>query len=265
MLVKDVAIKYFYAGQAIRRKRDFAATDIKLLPFMSVCMCETGKYLFEIEGKSIELLPGQAILIPSNQRHTVTHVFNENGEMWHKWFFIDAVIDDKYNLDDIFSFPLLLPDRTAAELFALFGKYVSIREEDTLCGIADKKVIAFSLLSTIAPLATQVTISEDDELKQCVDFINAHFLEKIDFEQLYTLMHCSKSSFFDKFRKATGKTPGEYTEQLKLTYAARLLLSTKLSIKEIASKSGFNDQLYFSKRFKKYFKKSPSAYITQFL
>ncbi|MGL5720869.1 MAG: AraC family transcriptional regulator, partial [Brevinema sp.] len=50
-----------------------------------------------------------------------------------------------------------------------------------------------------------------------------------------------------------------------LDHACRLLAIQNLSIKDIASKVGFSDSLYFSRLFKKKYKLSPSQYYNQVL
>ena len=65
------------------------------------------------------------------------------------------------------------------------------------------------------------------------------------------------------FKNEVGCCPKEYVNNLRIEYAKNLLRgkkSTKLSIAEIASKSGFSDFRYFSKVFKKSVGYSPSEY-----
>ena len=52
----------------------------------------------------------------------------------------------------------------------------------------------------------------------------------------------------------------QYIMQLKLKKARSLLITTELSISIIASSLGFDDQLAFSRTFKKEFSISPSMY-----
>lgn len=262
MKIQDVSIKYFYGGKAVRRKKDNLAVDNKLLPFMSICFCESGKYHFEFEDRDpIDLLPGQAVLIGSNIKHSITHIFDEKNEMRHVWFFMSYLIEDQFELDDIFEFPMLLPDHISKEIFDLFDKYSRIDQNDSsLNVIAQTNFLAFAVLKVIAPLATQITITEDENIKYCVDYINNHYLERISVQTLCAIVNYSKSSLFEKFQKYMKSTPFQYQEKLRMNHAAMLLISTNKSIREIASASGFDDPLYFSKRFKKHYNKSPQSY-----
>lgn len=262
MKIQNISIKYFYCGKAVRRKKDNLVVDNKLLPFMSICFCESGQYHFEFEDRDpIDLFPGQAVLIGSNLKHSVTHIFDQRNEMRHRWFFMSYLIDEQFELDDIFAFPILLPDHISKEISDLFDKYECIDQNDSsLHIIAQRNFLAYSLLKAIAPLATQITITEEENFKQCVDYINNHYLERINVQTLCATVNYSKSSLFEKFQKYMNSTPFQYQEKLRMNHAATLLISTNKPIREIASASGFDDPLYFSKRFKKYYNKSPQLY-----
>ncbi len=58
-------------------------------------------------------------------------------------------------------------------------------------------------------------------------------------------------------------TPVAYFLRQKFSWAAQLLRTTSLTIKEISYKTGFEDPLYFSAQFKKHFGRSPSDYRKQ--
>ncbi len=63
------------------------------------------------------------------------------------------------------------------------------------------------------------------------------------------------------FKRFSDETPTRMLLRLKLTRSVDLLERGNLLIKEIAEKVGFDDQYYFSKRFKEYFGVSPKHYL----
>ena len=63
-----------------------------------------------------------------------------------------------------------------------------------------------------------------------------------------------------RFKIATGKTPGEYLNEVRMNFACDLLKNTDLSILDIASFSGFSDNSWFSARFKQWSGSTPKAY-----
>lgn len=73
----------------------------------------------------------------------------------------------------------------------------------------------------------------------------------------------SKDYIRRRFFAATGKTPGEYLTNLRIQYAKQLLQQQSqlhLSIAEIGSMSGYYDESYFSRIFRKKEGMPPTAY-----
>lgn len=58
----------------------------------------------------------------------------------------------------------------------------------------------------------------------------------------------------------TGLTTKELITDRRMLEAARLLRFSEMSVGEIAYRSGYGDQLYFSRAFKRQFGEAPSAY-----
>lgn len=62
------------------------------------------------------------------------------------------------------------------------------------------------------------------------------------------------------FKNEVGSSPQEYLIKIRINYSLSLLRSSTHSIKDIASMSGFDDQCYFSRIFKKQMGMSPVAW-----
>ncbi len=67
--------------------------------------------------------------------------------------------------------------------------------------------------------------------------------------------HLSRS-----FRRQYGVLIGDYVRQLRLEWASRELLSTGLTLAEIAAAAGFADQSEFTRRFREQFGTTPGRY-----
>jgi len=61
----------------------------------------------------------------------------------------------------------------------------------------------------------------------------------------------SPSYFLSLFKKETGQTFTDYLTSVRITAAKGLLMTTALTITEIAYEVGFNNSNYFSSTFKK--------------
>ena len=60
----------------------------------------------------------------------------------------------------------------------------------------------------------------------------------------------------------TGRTTKQLITDRVMLEAARLLRFTDLTVGEIAFRAGFEDQLYFSRAFKRHYGQAPSTYRT---
>jgi len=96
--------------------------------------------------------------------------------------------------------------------------------------------------------------------EKSIKYIHDNYTEKIQIPQLAKLESLSNSRFITLFSKEKGKTPSEYILELRLSRACDLLLSTDMEIGLIGISSGYKDQYFFSKIFKKHIGISPQEY-----
>lgn len=71
------------------------------------------------------------------------------------------------------------------------------------------------------------------------------------------LSNLSTCQFIREFKSVTSMTPMKYIEQIRMVQARELLSGTDLAIGEIARMTGYKDQFYFSRVFKKNIGLSP--------
>ena len=81
-------------------------------------------------------------------------------------------------------------------------------------------------------------------------------------EELERFLTLPRSKFSAEFHQAFGLPPKQYITLRRIGRAKYLLIRTQLSIKEIALESGFANEFFFSKVFKKYTNHAPSEYRT---
>lgn len=96
--------------------------------------------------------------------------------------------------------------------------------------------------------------------KKSIKYIHANYIEKIQIPDLAKMEGLSNSRYITLFTKEFGKTPIEYILNLRLGRASELLLTTDMPISLVGSSSGYKDQYFFSKIFKKHMGVSPYEY-----
>lgn len=99
-----------------------------------------------------------------------------------------------------------------------------------------------------------------DEVKYYLDI---NYSEKIKLQDVAKIFGIHPNYLTRMFHEKYGISPKQYLLDLKLKKARRLLTTTELSVSVIASSLGFDDQLAFSKIFKKEFSVPPSEYRKQ--
>jgi len=104
------------------------------------------------------------------------------------------------------------------------------------------------------------SLSESGEitkLKPSVNFMNNEFKQNPSLEEIALKSNLAPNYFHRIFKKNFGLTPYNYMLRLRMEIAIRLLTTTDKSVKEIAFESGYENEFYFYRQFKKHYKYSP--------
>jgi len=112
---------------------------------------------------------------------------------------------------------------------------------------------------------TEIKISKSaavhmEKVKQALLFIQENYKEPITVRQLAKLCNFSEIHFMNFFKKVVGIPCMEYIIQLRLKIAADLIITTNLSISEIALECGFGNLSNFNRKFKANFQVTPREY-----
>ena len=93
-------------------------------------------------------------------------------------------------------------------------------------------------------------------------FIDNHYAEKIDLDNISNEAYFSKFHFIRLFKKIYGKTPHHYLTQVRVD-AAKHKLKQGIPIAEVCFEVGFESPTSFAGLFKKSVGLSPSAFQQQ--
>lgn len=101
---------------------------------------------------------------------------------------------------------------------------------------------------------------EMPRLKPAIDFMDTNFLSNPPLVRVAGKSHMAANSFHRLFKRELGITPFQYMERKRLDEARRLLGEGRLSVKEVAAWSGYDNPLYFSRVFRRHFGSPPSDF-----
>jgi signal transduction histidine kinase/AraC-like DNA-binding protein len=91
-------------------------------------------------------------------------------------------------------------------------------------------------------------------------YVADHYMTSVSREEISDALRVSPNHLSRIFRRDTGLTPWQYLNQYRIVQAQKLLLSTGLSVTEVAQRVGFNDPAYFVRVFHKETGKAPLQY-----
>lgn len=95
-------------------------------------------------------------------------------------------------------------------------------------------------------------------------YIEENLSEKISFEQLATKLAISRRNFDRRFIKATGNTPVEYLQRVKVEVAKSALEKGRKTVFEVMNEVGYTDDKAFREVFKKIAGLSPWDYKAKY-
>lgn len=116
----------------------------------------------------------------------------------------------------------------------------------------------FILLNS-KPIEQHYNLKEQQRLKSVQRYIEDHYQEKIEIEEMADLTHLSKAAFCRYFKKMTLMTFTEFLNQYRIEQAKKLLMLDK-NITETCFESGFESLSYFNRIFKKVAGKNPMQF-----
>jgi LacI family transcriptional regulator len=108
--------------------------------------------------------------------------------------------------------------------------------------------------------STNLSAWDDPEVNTAVRFIREHACEGIRVSDVLKLVSLSQTSLEQRFHRCLGRTPKAELLHAQIERACQLLRETALPLKDIARRSGFSNEKYFSYAFVRQNGISPTAY-----
>ncbi len=232
----------------------------RILPEFQILYITRGKGVFESKpcGKK-KIEEGNIILLFPGIWH---RYMPERGTGWKEhWVSFNGQQPEKF-----MEFGLFSPEKAVLDIGLnedIINLYQQIMERIESEKIGYKGIIAaltyqiIALIHTVERAKKFYSKEAESLVNKAKIFMTDRIDRKINFEELASELGVGYSWFRRMFRHYTSLAPAQYFLQLKLTKAKDLLVSTTLSVKEIAIMTGFESQFYFSKFFKQRIGMSP--------
>ena len=104
----------------------------------------------------------------------------------------------------------------------------------------------------------------DDVIRDAQHYIEQNFQEKFSMEELAGRFALSRRNFDRRFMHATGNTPGEYQQRVRIEQAKKMLEAGRSNVSEVMYEVGYTDLKAFRGTFKKVTGLTPMDYRNKF-
>ena len=104
----------------------------------------------------------------------------------------------------------------------------------------------------------------DEMIKKAQAFIESNLQEKISVEDLSSMFAIGRRNFDRRFIKATGNTPVEYSQRVRIESAKKAFENTRKTISEVMYEVGYSDIKAFREVFRKLTGMSPMEYKNKY-
>ena len=216
----------------------------KALPMLSVVQSIRGSYRVSLDGgQEVETGDMGVFVAPRQVVQRIQHLPADDGTMDAHWVFLDVEINRLYRLEDLFSFPLLLPATYNEEIYTL------IRQASAQSSLIQKLPSLHRIVEILLMNATAKPHIREEVIR-LRSYIENHYMHPIDPEDLSRVLHCSRSAMYRRFHDYFGETPSRYINRIRISRAGFLLTSTDRPIGEIAAAVGIPDVFYFARLFR---------------
>lgn len=243
MIYNDDKLSFRVLSAGIfRHKNGFF--DVKPRSHAALSYRSRGNAVFTIRGERYEVNEGELIFIPADTPYTVTYNNSES-------LVIHLDLCSYSEVDKIVL-------RNKNDVLALFSSASEAWES----GASQNKMksIVFGLLFAIESDVSFTAFNR--EISKYTKYIDDNYRDPtLTVERICRDNYVSHSTLQRMFLGHLALSPKEYIIKLRLKKAVELLLSGNVTCREAAYLSGFSDEKYFSRVFKKNYSVPPSKFL----
>lgn len=148
----------------------------------------------------------------------------------------------------------------SSRLSLALKSYFNIKNDENYKTALLKKSLEYEIIHLAETLSDNSEMCVSRKIQPVLSYIQKNLGRNFSVYDMAKDCGMSESAVYKLFNECLGQAPKQFIRKKRMEYALHLLRNTNLSISEISFESGFYDQYYFSKEFKKIFSSSPSFY-----
>ena len=227
----------------------------------------SGKGRFMDGDRETELSAGQAFLIRPGQ--LAGYAADEADPWKYRWVAFAGEEAEKWLAEAGLTPPRSVADTGASRvpercLRAIFEAFRARRPSAPLEAAGHLLLLLAALREDaggVEGFAARPASHQAELVRRAIDFMAAQLAEPVTMEGMAEALGYSRAHLSRAFKKETGLTPVAFLNRLRLDRGRRLLRERpELTVAQIALSVGFRDALYFTKRFRRMYGETPTAY-----
>ncbi|MBO5913493.1 MAG: helix-turn-helix domain-containing protein [Clostridia bacterium] len=223
-------------------------------PYHGLAFYTEGECIFKFNnGKELLVSPKSIIYLPKNSNYTVTRSSKNSG-----CYAINFDLDEETDFA-----PFIVKVKNSNYITDCFKSAESAWRHKSSGYEIKCKAELYSIIYSMIKENNMEYISSEyaEKIKPAIDYIHHNYTkENISIAELSQISSISEVYFRRVFGKVMGISPIRYINNLKIAHAKELLETQMYSVTKVAELSGFHDESYFSREFKKNIGISPSDY-----
>lgn len=192
-----------------------------------------------------------AIVYPVNCWHQDKPGSSLDNQVYCIWAEMPSVIIDT---------PLKVQDNNGELEYLFSAIYHESQTENAL-----EEQISLMIRSLLIQIIKLSEKNDSCVINRIIQYLNINMTNSFSLDELAKQENISKSYLIKQFKEKTGTTVIKYVHKLRIKTAKRLLITTTMSVEEIAYKVGFETPKYFFRIFKESEDISPNSYRKLFL
>lgn len=222
----------------------------------------SGKGIYKVGKRSFEINAGNTFLIYPNTE--ITYIADQNDPWEYYWVGFQGndarIIINQTDFTE--ENPVIYTDIDNNFEANLMNIYNSKGNSDSAkISMLGFLMLALSLLVEKASPTKRQYNSAATYLKKATEYIEYNYTQELTVQGIADYIGISRSQLFRVFKEQYNKSPEQFILEFRIRQACQLLKTSQLSVGSVAYSVGFNDNLYFSKAFKKIKGMSPRDYM----
>lgn len=238
--------------------------------YIEVLYCTDGNFDIWLNGKYFSFASGDLVVINSHEIHTIRsqtegsymvirflpEIIHSAGNSVFEAKYITPFIINNSKHQRVFRKEEISKTCIPQQIFDILDEYekkqygYELFIRTTICSIFLWILRYWNAKNIDLTLDTSLSNDLILKIQGVMDYVTNNFQEEISVQDVADMCHVSYSYFSRIFKQITKHSFTEYLNYVRITEAEKLLVSTDLSMTEIAMQTGFSTSSYFIQQFK---------------